>query len=316
MARIVHFISHPVTYNVPLYRRIAEQYPDFEVWYDYDTVGGYFDPGFDRRVDWGRELKSGYRHKFYPTVTVLSRLAAKEADVLWVHGYSSPRHLLAILMAKRAGMKVWIRGETHLRLPASPWKKALRRLVLPWLFRQVDVCLYIGTWNRTFYEHYGVPKDKLVFMPYCVDNDFWMAGKDVPREDFYLYVGKLLPEKGIDLLLQFADENPNDRIVVAGDGHVKVDRSNITKLGFQTPEQIRELYYRARCLLMFSHYEPWGLVLNEAMCCNLPASVSKEVPAGYDLPVHHNFSHTQPWMRWNWSYEQDLQGIEEALKRV
>ena len=315
MARIVHLISHAAHYNTPLYRRIAKQF-SFEVWYERSPMVATFDPGFNQTVDWGDEhLSCGYEWEVVETRKLADAFRRRKPDVLWVHGYATPRNLYAIYLAKRYGCKVWIRGETHLRLPTSSQKLLLRRAILPWLFRQVDVCLYIGTWNRQFYEHYGVTKEKLVFMPYCVDNEFWMAGKTVPRENLYLYVGKLLPEKGIDMLLDFADENPNERIVVAGDGPVKVERPNITKLGFQTPEQLRDLYYRAGCLLMFSKYEPWGLVLNEAMCCNLPASVTKEVPAVYDLPVNNHLPNTQPWMRWNWSYDQDIQGIEEAMKR-
>lgn len=280
-----------------------------------------FDPGFNQTVDWGDEhLSCGYSWEVVRTRLLADAFRRRKPDVLWVHGYATPRNLYAIYLAKRYGCKVWIRGETHLRLPCSPWKRQLRRLILPRLFGAVDVCLYIGTWNRQFYEHYGVQKEKLVFMPYCVDNEFWMDGKIVPRENFHLYVGKLLPEKGIDKLLEYADDYPQSQYVVAGDGPLSVERPNITKLGFQTPHQLRDLYYRASRLFMPSRYEPWGLVVNEACCCGLPISwYGGDVASIMDLPVCKINSldgdELQQWMKNNWSYDQDIQGIEEALKR-
>ena len=267
-----------------------------------------FDPGFNQTVDWGDEhLSCGYSWEVVQTRLLADAFRRRKPDVLWVHGYATPRNLYAIYLAKRYGCKVWIRGETHLRLPCSPWKRQLRRLILPRLFSAVDVCLYIGTWNRQFYEHYGVPKEKLVFMPYCVDNEFWMTGKKVPREKFVLYVGKLLPEKGIDRLSEWAGKNPDWTYIVAGDGLMNVDKPNILVLGFQTPEQLRDLYYRCSYVMVPSHYEPWGLVVNEARCCGCTVISTEAVPSFDDL------KHVKD-MR-EWSYDQDIQGIEEAMKR-
>lgn len=307
MARIVHLISHAAHYNTPLYRRIAKQFT-FEVWYERTPSYPVFDPGFNQVVDWGpQELSLGYEWEVVPTRRLADAFRRRKPDVLWVHGYATPRNLYAIYLAKRYGCKVWIRGETHLKLPCSQWKLALRKIILPRLFNAVDVCLYIGTWNLQFYKHYGVPSKKLVFMPYCVDNEFWMAGKKVLRENFVLYVGKLLPEKGMETLLSVAACNPLQQFIVAGDGPIAVGAKNITKLGFQTPQQLRDLYYRCAYVLVPSQYEPWGLVVNEARCCGCTIISNEAVPSFHDLQ-HIND------MRY-WSYDQDIQGIEEALKR-
>ena len=355
MARIAHIISHPIIYNTPLYRLMAKHY-EFEVWYDVDTSGGYFDAGFDRVVQWGDSLREGYRHRFLSTLDMLRRISRREVDAVWVHGYASPRHLAVIAAAKRAGAKVWIRGETHLGLGTSWYKPPILRK----LFQAVDVCLYIGSMNRAFYEHHGVPKDKLVFMPYCVDNEWWMAGGMAsPRELFVLYVGKLLPEKGIDRLLKVAAAMPDALFMIAGDGPVSVKGENIMKLGFQTPEQLRELYSRASLLIVPSKREPYGLVVNEALCCGCPVLASGAVASAMDfrvgcwmhtykydmaLPwpserkfvkkVNFNERETQSWVKavndmlaakwdhklireqmYGWSYQQDLEGIREAVKR-
>ncbi len=70
---------------------------------------------------------------------------------------------------------VIFRGETLLREEQSLWRKATKRILLPWLFRRTGAFLPIGTRSREFYRHYGVPDDRVFLVPYAVDNDFFMS---------------------------------------------------------------------------------------------------------------------------------------------
>jgi hypothetical protein len=49
-------------------------------------------------------------------------------------------------------------------------REVLKRSYLRLLERQCDGFLTIGTHNRAFYRHFGVPEAKLFSMPYAVDN--------------------------------------------------------------------------------------------------------------------------------------------------
>ena len=61
-------------------------------------------------------------------------------------------------------------------------------------------------------------------------------------------------------------------------------RLPVTFTGFLNQTEIPAAYAAADCLVLPSdHRETWGLVVNEAMACGLPAIVSDQVGCGPDL---------------------------------
>src|ERR1700733_1792147 len=80
--RLAYLVSHPIQYQAPLLRRIAQE-PDIDltVLFGSDfSVRGYKDEGFGVGVKWDVPLLDGYRHLFLPvlresqTVSVTSPL--------------------------------------------------------------------------------------------------------------------------------------------------------------------------------------------------------------------------------------------------
>jgi glycosyltransferase involved in cell wall biosynthesis len=60
----------------------------------------------------------------------------------------------------------------------------------------------------------------------------------------------------------------------------------VTFAGFLNQTEIVKAYLAADCLVLPSDYgETWGLVVNEAMACGLPAIVSDRVGCGPDLII-------------------------------
>ena len=58
----------------------------------------------------------------------------------------------------------------------------------------------------------------------------------------------------------------------------------VTFAGFLNQTEITKAYVAADCLVLSSDYdETWGLVVNEAMVCGLPAIVSDRAGCGPDL---------------------------------
>ncbi|MFC4524561.1 glycosyltransferase family 4 protein [Cupriavidus pinatubonensis] len=104
----------------------------------------------------------------------------------------------------------------------------------------------------------------------------------------FLYVGRLSPEKGLDTLLDaFAAlrrERPDVRLRVVGSGPMEdALRARCTELGLGDSvvlvgslqgDALSAEYYRALCMVLPSHSEPWGLVVNEALNHGCPTIAS------------------------------------------
>src|SRR5437879_3926378 len=149
--RLAYLVSHPIQYQVPLLRRIAEE-PDIEltVLYGSDfSVRGYKDDGFGVDVKWDLPLLEGYRHEFLPvlrdigtqTVTsplnygIFNRLRGngeeEPYDLLWVHGYSMVNSMVAMAAAQALGIPVLLRSDSSLKdRPRSDAKLAVKRVFL------------------------------------------------------------------------------------------------------------------------------------------------------------------------------------------
>ena len=168
VTRIAYIVSHPIQYQAPLLRRLAlEKGIDLTVLFLSDfSTREYRDRGFGQPVAWDVNLLDGYPSKvlrawgsadavgfWQPfTVGVEQELHTGNYDAVWLHGYAHHAQLRALIAARRRGMKVLLRGESHATSSErSVLKTAVKQGILTRLFRRVDAFLAIGTANRDYY---------------------------------------------------------------------------------------------------------------------------------------------------------------------
>jgi glycosyltransferase involved in cell wall biosynthesis len=234
-------------------------------------------------------------------------------DALWLHGHNYATSWLAFLAAKLGGVPVLMRGETHLLLRRPAWKRWLRRPVLGLFYGLCAGCLPIGTRNAAFYRAMGVPESKLFLTPYSVDNAFFRAGVENARAEaqqlkqslgiaadtpVILFASKMSARKRpFDLLRAYhrlRERGVAAALVFAGSGEESArlqswvaehHLANVHFAGFQNQTQIPRFFALADIFVLPSENEPWGLIINEAMCAGLPIVATEEIGAVADL-VH------------------------------
>lgn len=231
--RIAYLVSHPIQYQVPLLKRLAD-HPDISLQvYFMDDQGARrrLDPEFGVSFQWDIPLLDGYswhllrnrspwgssdRFFRFAHPGVISILRRDRYDALIVHGYAHATEWMAFFGAWASHTPLLLRGESTLLGRRSVWISIVKRLLLGGVLRRIAGALAIGTLNRAFYRSYGVPEGRIFSVPYAVDNDRFQAEADRlagarsslrnalgwPHDlPVILYVGKLIPKKRpLDLL--------------------------------------------------------------------------------------------------------------------
>jgi glycosyltransferase involved in cell wall biosynthesis len=206
-----------------------------------------------------------------------------------------------------------MKGDSGLHAPRSLFKRALKRLLYRFLLPRFDGHLYIGQENRAYLQHYGVSTGQLFFSPLCVDGH-WFAktaaeaeesnaparlraeiGID-PQSFVFLFVGKFIaikqPDRFLRAFLKLRALHPAAKIdaVLVGQGPMQSRLEAIGAscpgrihfAGFKNQTQLPAYYRLADCLVLPGH-DSWGLVVNEAAACGVPALVSDGVGCARDL---------------------------------
>ena len=190
MLRVAYLLSHPIQYQSPLLRLLAQQ-PGLEltVLYTSDfSVRSYHDKGFGAAVEWDVPLLGGYSHEFLPRLLdghdvsffrplnrgIFRRLRQGRFDVLWIHGYATLNSWIAMAAAKMLGIPVLLRTDsTLIDHPRGPVKLAVKNLFFRILRRFAYGVLSVGQRNTQYWRHH-LGEDIPVFsIPYAVDNAFF-----------------------------------------------------------------------------------------------------------------------------------------------
>ncbi len=327
--KVVHLVSHPIQYFAPLYRELARR-PEIDLtvmYYSVQSAGAYHDSGFGRTVEWDVPLLDGYRKYVSPRATkrgatggfdlrpdwdILREALGSRCDIVWANGYQFLNTWIAAV-GQLAGYRLLVRDEQTLLTERALWKRAVKKLVLPLLFRHV--CgMYIGEENRRFFQQYGIREERLFPARYCVDNAAMrtkrreaLPNRREIRRKFgiegdapvVLFSGKLIDKKKPQLLLEAFRQVRREvpcHLLFVGDGCLRqtleeeIRRHCVPDVhwaGFLNQGRIAEAYVAADVFVLPSAYqETWGLVVNEAMNFALPIVVSDKVGSAADLVRH------------------------------
>jgi glycosyltransferase involved in cell wall biosynthesis len=243
------------------------------------------------------------------TPGVGAALARGRFDAVIVNGWVSKTCLQALWACRRSGTPCLVRGEINALRPRAWWKRSAHRL----LVRQYAAFLAIGANNRRWYLGNGVDPASIFHTPYCVDNERfarsasqWLDaegrvglrgrfGLD-PNIPTLLFSGKFVEKKRpmdlVNAVVGLAPPNGPARVqaLMVGDGPLgpalrkRAAGRPVRFAGFLNQSEIGAAYAASDCLVLPSDAgETWGLVVNEAMACGLPAIVSDQVGCAIDL---------------------------------
>lgn len=172
----------------------------------------------------------------------------------------------------------------------------LKKLAKRYAVSAYDASLVAGKRHRTYLEKHGMKPGKIYEVGNVVENKSFEPTDEVSKKARrnFLFVGRLLTIKGVDLLL-YSFARYRDlcelhkmlpwELTICGDGpemkylkgiakNMEIDEYVKFKGNLQ-PKDIRKEYLNHAVFILPSLSEPWGLVVNEAMASSLPVIVSE-----------------------------------------
>ncbi len=225
-------------------------------------------------------------------------------------GYNDPGRLRVLAYCRSAGIPVFLVGDSNIRGDrASGIKAAIKRAVVSRVIAACDGVMPCGACGAEFFKKYGARDERIFQFPYepdyaliegltqpAIDGVARVLGLRPDRHRI-VFCGRMIPAKRPDLAIgafaAIADERPDWDLVMigAGDGldaaKARVPerlRGRVLFTGFIGDQTTISAIYRSSDVFVLpSEYEPWGVVINEAVCAGMAVVASNAVGAAVEL---------------------------------
>lgn len=291
--RIALLTEIPAPYRIPLFNALATE-PGIALRVlflaEHDPRRDY--TVFEREFSFDHAVLPGAGTQLRGRWIVFSRgtqheLDRFDPDVVLLGGWNQPAFWGGLRWARRRNRPVllWVESTLHDERSGSVVLERLKRRAVA----AASGFVVPGRAAREYVESLGVPSERIVIAPNAVDLTIFGQEPARPPKDecTFLYVGRLSPEKGLDVLLEAFDAVPGT-LLIAGRGPLEEELheqagDRVRFLGQVARDELPALYAAADCFVLPSRSEPWGMVLNEAAAAGLPLVATLATGGAYDL---------------------------------
>ncbi len=204
------------------------------------------------------------------------------------HRYRIP--LIATIHATEHGRHGGIHSDLSRVIHQIEWELTYEawRVIVCSAFMQSEVHSVLNVpWDKLDVIPNGIHAEKFEFEFSEEERKAFRARYAQPDEPLIFFVGRMVREKGVQVLLQafpiVKARFPKARLVIAGGGYRKHLEefvrflhleSSVRFLGFIPDEELLKLYRVVDVAVYPSLYEPFGIVALEAMAVGVPVVVS------------------------------------------
>jgi glycosyltransferase involved in cell wall biosynthesis len=240
-------------------------------------------------------------------VGILLQLIRSRPQAIICGGYDSLAAWMCLLWSKLFHRRfvLWLESTARDQRQPGRVKTWLKRL----LVSHADGIAAAGKATVEYVKGLGASQEQIFLAPMSTDNEFfareaaqihWEEVKQklgYPRR-LILYSGRLDQKKGVFTLLEafarISRDLPDVGLLIAGHGPEQKNmedfcrRGNLKQVYFVGAQQYHQMpsaYALADVLALPTFSDPWGMVVNEAFACGVPAVVSNVAGACDDLII-------------------------------
>ena len=206
-------------------------------------------------------------------------------------GYGRAEYVLMALWARLHGCRVTLFAESW--YPASSRLKDVLKGRLVSALAPTFLVSGVRA-HRHFTQRLGIGANRLAIGYSVVDNTHFAAGANAVKSKTVLCVARFAPEKNLERLVEAfalsALPALGYRLQLVGGGPLRPALEALARRypwlllqNWVSYAELPALYGAAEAFVLPSLFEPWGLVVNEALAAGLPVAASTAVGALPDL---------------------------------
>ncbi|RND58141.1 glycosyltransferase family 4 protein [Lacticaseibacillus paracasei] len=303
--KVLFVVNIPSPYRVEFFSRLGEKC-DLTVLFERHKAS-------NRDNSWyPKEQSSTYKSIFLKSIKLGSDLSIsleivkylrQKYDFIVLGMYSSPTEQLAISYLHLHGIKFILSTDGGFISNESPIKRRLKQS----LIGSASNWLSTGKFADTYLTYYGAKATRIYRYPFTSlhrsdvlpiqiskeEKQNLRISLDLPKEKILISVCRFVGWKGLGRLVQIMRSLENKSslclVLVGGtreeltdliDGEIP---HNIIVRGFMSKDHLFKYYQAADAFVLLTEYDPWGLVINEAMANGLPVISTPNCGAALEL---------------------------------
>lgn len=238
----------------------------------------------------------GTKTGFFPRLSL--DLGAKideiDPDFVIIPGWAHPASWQAMRWCRRNERPYGVMFESWQSQGQTKIPPAVSTRVRQRVLEGAAVALPIGERAAVFARGLGIKNVRTVHGNTCDSSAIAELTEDIKRHvtPTALFVGRLMPHKGSQLLLESIErlQTSGIDIRIIGDGPDRAAfesaaavHTGVQYLGPMSPADVIENMAKAHVILVPSLDEPWGVVVHEALSAGTPVVATNEVGSATDL---------------------------------
>lgn len=309
-------------YRVALHQRIVREMPDIRLWtvLTHDTGDQPWSLQADdiNVVKFGKGGENVQNTKPFRRAKehwdkggrVIKWARENNVRAVLVGGYFDLTRVRVIGWGHRKDVPIFLVSDSNVRSQyAKGFTKTVKHTIVRWVMKRCVGLMPCGSLGAEFFLRRGADPKRIFYVPYEPD---YSLIRDMPAAKIaeakakmglkegrrrLVACSRMIPFKRMDLTVDafvaIASQRPEWDLVIIGDGPLKADlqarvpaelKDRVTFAGFVGDQSVISGVYRASDVLVhMAGYEPWGLVINEAVCAGMAVLSTDVVGATAEL---------------------------------